>query len=117
VRELFDQYCRGLVETQLDKKRPNVQHGGEIEKVHPDELSPRLGTLPDAQATRISVGRWRGPCVAGDDQSDYVWIVELGGFLVSGPCSTSEITRRYGPGSYRVAAYGFDRPDCVGNCS
>jgi hypothetical protein len=110
VRELFDQYCRGLVETQLDKKRPNVQLEGDIEKVDPDELSRRLDALPESQTTRISVARWRGPCVAGDDQADYAWIVELGGFLVSGPCTTSEITRRYGAGSYRVTAYGFDPP-------
>jgi hypothetical protein len=108
VRELFDQYCRGLVEAQLDRKHPNVQLEAEIEKVHRDELERRLDALPEAQTTRISVGRWRGPCLAGEDPADYAWIVELGGFVVAGPCTTSEITRRHGPGSYRVTAYGFE---------
>lgn len=108
VRELFDQYCRGLIDAQLDKKQPNVPLESDLEKVHPNELARRLGALPQGQATRISVGRWRGPAMCGEDQQDYVWIIELGGFLVSGPCGTSEITRRYGPGSYRVTAYGFD---------
>jgi hypothetical protein len=110
VRELFDQYCRGLVEIQLDKKHPNVQLEAEIEKVHRDELVRRLEALPEGQTTRISVARWRGPGLAGEDPADYASIVELGGFLVSGPCATSEITRRYGPGSYRVTSFGFDPP-------
>lgn len=60
--------------------------------------------------TRISVGRWRGRYQAGDDQADYAWIVELGGFHVSGACTLEEITRRFGSGDYRVTAYGFDPP-------
>jgi hypothetical protein len=56
--------------------------------------------------TRISVGRWRG--VHPADDLEYAWIVELGGFLVSGPCSTGEVTRRFGRGSYRVSAYSFE---------
>jgi hypothetical protein len=36
--------------------------------------------------------------------------VELGGFHVSGPCGLDDIVRRYGPGSYRVTAYGFEPP-------
>jgi hypothetical protein len=110
VRELFEQYCRGLVDAQLDKKRPNVALESDREKVHPDELACRLGALPQGEATRISVGRWRGPAMCGDDQQEYAWIIELGGFVVSGPCTTGEITRRYGPGSYRVSAYAFDPP-------
>lgn len=60
--------------------------------------------------TRISVGRWRGVYPAGEDRADYAWIIELGGFHVSGPCTSDDITRRYGPGSYRVTAYCFDPP-------
>jgi hypothetical protein len=58
------------------------------------------------------VGRFRGlfPAGEGDERADYAWIAELGGFHVSGPCMVEEITRRYGPGSYRVTAYGFDPP-------
>jgi hypothetical protein len=108
VRELFDQYCRGLIETQLDRKHPNVPLESNIENVRPDELAHRLGALPQGEATRISIGRWRGASMSGEDQREYAWIVELGGFLVPGPCTPAEITRRYGPGSYRVTAYGFE---------
>jgi len=62
VRELFDQYCRGLIEAQLDKKQPNVPHESDIERVDQTELERRLAALPEAQTTRISVGRWRGSC-------------------------------------------------------
>lgn len=35
-------------------------------------------------------------------------MVELGGFVVSGPCDLGEITFRYGRGDYRVSAYRFE---------
>jgi len=35
---------------------------------------------------------------------------ELGGFVVSGPTTVSEIRRRVGAGEYRVSAYGLDVP-------
>jgi hypothetical protein len=28
--------------------------------------------------------------------------------LIAGPCTSDQITRRYGPGNYRVTAYGFE---------
>ena len=108
VRELFDQYCRGLVDAQLDRKQPNVALDSEIVKVGPDELERRLAALPEGEATRISIGRYRGPTLSLDGERDYAWIIELGGFLVSGPCGANEITCRYGRGSYRVTAYGFE---------
>ncbi len=110
VVELFDQYCFGLTERQLAKRDPRVPVVDDIEKVSRTELAQRLAALPDAQVTRISVGRWRGAFPAGADRADYAWIVELGGFHVSGPCTVDEITRRYGPGSYRLTAYGFEPP-------
>ncbi len=110
VMELFDQYCFGLTERQLAKREPRVPVVDDIEKVSPAELAQRLASLPDAQVTRISVGRWRGAYPAGVDRADYAWIVELGGFHVSGPCTLADITRRYGPGSYRISAYGFEPP-------
>lgn len=108
VRELFDQYCRGLIEAQLHRKRPNVPQHGDIATVSADELARRLAALPQSEATRISVGRSRGSTMCGDDDREYLWILELGGFLVSGPCELTEIVRRYGRGSYRVTAYGFE---------
>lgn len=106
VRELFDQYCRGLIEGQLAKKRPGSQLQSDLACASTSELVRRLASLPTAQVTRISVGRWRGVLAA--DDLDHAWIVELGGFLVSGPCSLSEITQRFGRGSYRISAYGFE---------
>jgi hypothetical protein len=106
VRELFDLYCRGLIEAQLAKKQPCSPLQNELPCVHKTDLARRLQALPEGQVTRISVGRWRG--VHPADDLEYAWIVELGGFLVSGPCSTGEVTRRFGRGSYRVSAYSFE---------
>ena len=69
------------------------------------ELDRRLAALPENQITRISIGRWRGIYQAGSDQADYA---ELGGFHVSGPCTATDIVRRYGPGSYRITACAHD---------
>jgi len=41
-------------------------------------------------------------------QHAYAQVVELGGFQVSGPCAVDEITRRFGPGAFRISAYGFE---------
>ena len=45
-----------------------------------------------------------------DSFAEYRNLAELGGFVVSGPISTSEITDRVGVGEYRVSAYGLDAP-------
>jgi len=110
VAELFEHWCFGLTERQLRKREPRVPLVHDIEQVHRAELTRRLAALPDAEATRISVGRWRGMYPVGEDRDEYAWIVELGGFQVAGPCSIDDIVRRYGPGGYRVTAYGFDPP-------
>lgn len=110
VEELFDQWCFGLTERQLRKREPRVPLVDDIEKAQRGELARRLAELPDGEVTRISVGRWRGVFPAGEDRADYAWIVELGGYQVSGPSSVEEITRRYGSGSYRVTACGFAPP-------
>lgn len=71
------------------------------------ELESMLGTLALGSRTRISVAR-----ILGTD--DYIdagemrRIVELGGFVVHGPIKVDDLLRRYGPGAYRVTAYGFD---------
>jgi DNA-binding transcriptional MerR regulator len=110
VGELFEQYCFGLTERMLRKRDPRVPLVEDIEQVHRTELVQRLAALPEAQVTRVSVARWRGVYPAGEERADYAWLVELGGFHVSGPCTIDEISRRYGPGSYRVTAYGFEPP-------
>jgi hypothetical protein len=105
VRELFDQWCLSLTEGQLTKREPRVPLEVDIPKASASELTAKLAALPEREVTRVSVGRWRGIYQAGDDKADYAWIVELGGFHVAGPCLLEEITRRYGPGNYRVSAY------------
>ena len=108
VAQLFEQFCRGLTERQLRKREPNVPLVDDITRVHRNELERRLAALPSTETTRISISRWRGAFPAGEDQADHAWLVELGGFVVAGPCGLEEITRRYGSGSYRVTAYGFE---------
>ncbi len=71
-------------------------------------LAARFGELPRGEMTRISVGRRRGPFQQED--VEYAWVVELGGFHVSGPSTIEDISRRFGPGDYRVTAYGFEPP-------
>ena len=109
VRALFDQWCLGLTEGQLRMARePHVPRENEIARASVEALEARLAALPPAKTTRISVGRLRGPF--RHDDADFAWVVELGGFHVSGPCTLDEISRRFGPGDYRVTTYGFDPP-------
>jgi hypothetical protein len=35
-------------------------------------------------------------------------LVELGGFVVSGPATITQIVDRYGGGAFRITAYGLD---------
>ncbi|MDB4963440.1 MAG: hypothetical protein JWP01_3439 [Myxococcales bacterium] len=109
VRALFDQWTVGLTEGQLRLSRePTVARDSEPPRASATALAAQLAALPEAQATRISVARYRGPFQHGD--REYADVVELGGFLVPGPCDPDQITQRYGAGDYRVTAYGFDPP-------
>ncbi len=109
VRALFEQWCLGLTEGQLQLARePGMPRENEVTHASRDALVSRLAKLPNGQVTRISAGRFRGPFQHGDHA--YAEVVELGGFHVSGPCTVEEITRRFGPGDYRITAYGFDPP-------
>lgn len=109
VRALFEQWCLGLTEGQLQLARePRVPREQEVAHARPETLGLRLAELPQGQLTRISAGRFRGLFQHGDHA--YAEVIELGGFHVSGPCTIDEITRRFGPGDYRVTAYGFDPP-------
>jgi DNA-binding transcriptional MerR regulator len=107
VRALYEQWCLGLVEGQLRLDRePRMPRANEIEHARTETLATRLAELPANELTRISVARFREEFQHGE--YEYARVHELGGFHVSGPCSVEEITRRYGPGSYRVTAYGFE---------
>jgi len=113
VRELHVQWSQGLVEHCLRTARAVC---GPLERdfvrVEAAELAARLAALPEG-LTRISVGRVRGTFEAQNPEGahqDYAFIAELGGFLVSGPCELTELTRRFGAGDYRVTAYSLDPP-------
>jgi len=113
VRELHVQWSQGLVEHYLRTARAVC---GPLERdfvrVEAAELAARLAELPEG-LTRISVGRVRGTFEAQNPEGahqDYAFIAELGGFLVSGPCQLTELTRRFGAGDYRVTAYSLDPP-------
>jgi len=113
VRELHVQWSQGLVEHYLRTARAVC---GPLERdfvrVEAAELAARLAELPEG-LTRISVGRVRGTFEAQNPEGepqDFAFIAELGGFLVSGPCELTELTRRFGAGDYRVTAYSLDPP-------
>lgn len=107
VRALFNEWTVGLVEGQLRlSSEPTVARDSEVARISSSALTARLSELPAGQATRISVGRYRGPFQHGD--REYAEVVELGGFLVSGGCTSAEITDRYGRGDYRISAFGFE---------
>ncbi len=109
VRELFDQWCLGLTEGQFRMQRePSVARVGDVERARPDKLAALLAALPGGEVTRVSVARMREAYSYGEH--DHICVAELGGFHVSGACETQEILRRFGPGSYRVSAYGFEPP-------
>lgn len=96
VRELFEQWSLGLVEAHLQRDRePRMYRESEVVHANEGELATRLARLPAGEATRISVARYRGEFQHGDYL--YPEVVELGGFLVAGPCTVDEIVSRFGP--------------------
>ena len=113
VRELHAQWSQGLVEYHLRTVRtPYGPLERDFVRVEAAELAARLAELPEG-LTRVSVGRYRGEFQSENpegDESYFAHVVELGGFLVAGPCELTEITRRFGPGSYRITAYRIDPP-------
>ncbi len=107
VRELFEQWSLGLVEAHLQRERePRMYRESEVVHANEGELATRLARLPAGESTRISVARYRGEFQHGDYL--YPEVVELGGFLVAGPCTVDEIVSRYGPGAYRVTASAIE---------
>ncbi|MEO7732411.1 MAG: hypothetical protein ABIY55_15690, partial [Kofleriaceae bacterium] len=114
VRELHAQWSQGLVEYHLRMVRaPYGPLERDFVRVRAADLAARLAELPDG-LVRISVGRYRGSFVSqdpeGGDEVSYAHIVELGGFLTSGPCALTEITHRFGDGDYRITTYRLEPP-------
>lgn len=110
VRGLFEQWCLGLIEGELQMKRePRLPREAEtVRELTGAGVARRLAELPEGALTRISVGRFRG--IIDGEEYTYPEILEVGGFHVSGPCTLDEITERYGNGPFRITAYGFDPP-------
>jgi hypothetical protein len=113
VRELHAQWSQGLVEHYIRAPRaPCGPQYRDFVQVNAAELGKQLAELPEG-LIRISVGRYRERIAREDPdeiEQEYVQLVELGGFLVHGPCELTEITHRFGVGDYRVTAYQIDPP-------
>jgi transcriptional regulator with XRE-family HTH domain len=113
VRELHAQWSQGLVEYHLRTVRaPYGPLERDFVRIEADELAARLAELPEG-LTRVSVGRYRGEFQSENPEGEgsyFAHVVELGGFLVAGPCELTEITRRFGGGAYRVTAYSLEPP-------
>jgi hypothetical protein len=103
ARELYVQWTQGLVEHHLRTARaPYGPLDSDYCQTSPAELATRLAELPRG-LPRISVGRYRGEFQSENPEGEpsiYAHITELGGFLTSGPCELTEITRRFGNGDY-----------------
>jgi hypothetical protein len=71
--------------------------------VYSGEARPRRRSAPSLRSSPWSTPASSAVAVAAIG-------AELGGFLVSGPCELTEITRRFGAGDYRVTAYSLEPP-------
>lgn len=111
VRELHREWQRGLVEGELEREQPVLPAGqnrrARERVVDEPTLAALIAALPRNSPTRISAARDFGT-EEEIDAGPVRRIVELGGFVVHGPFSTDELVDRYGPGAFRVTAYGLD---------
>ena len=121
VRELHREWQRGLVEGELAQPEPVLPAGTyrRARERHVDGagLVALLAELPIGTRTRISLARDLGddemidtPTAAALGWGELRRVVELGGFVVTGPIPPAEIARRYGAGAFRITAYSFDPP-------
>jgi len=116
VRELYHTWLVGLWAGELQRPEPALpaRHSDQdvIRRVTREQLAALLDALPEHRSTRISVARVVGEYVIECDTNlvEYRNLAELGGFVVSGPVTVSEIAKRFGMGEYRISAYGLDAP-------
>lgn len=104
-----DRQHLGLTDGHLRNARTLLcARENEIPRVNAQTLATRLAALPAAEMTRISVARFRGPFLRED--VEFADLVELGGFHTGGPCEVREVVARFGPGDYRITAFGFTPP-------
>lgn len=117
VRDLYHSWLVGLWAGELQRPEPalppRLSDQDATRRVSREQLFDLLAALPDKQPTRISVARMVGEYTLPDPAdaasfTEYRNLTELGGFVVSGPTSISEITNRFGGGEYRIAAYGLE---------
>src|SRR5262249_44590638 len=117
VRDLYHTWLVGLWAGELQRPEPALpsrqSEQDATRYVSREQLFDLLSGLPDKHPTRISVARMIGDYMLADPGdatsfTDYRNLVELGGFVVSGPTSISEVTNRFGAGEYRIAAYGLE---------
>jgi hypothetical protein len=120
VRELYHAWLVGLWAGELQRREPalpirHTEHDA-TRRVTPEQLAQLLAALPEGRSTRISIARVTGDYFVPDSAEksasfvEYRNLDELGGFVLSGPASVSEIVGRVGAGEYRVTAYGLDMP-------
>ncbi len=119
VRDLYHTWLVGLWAGELQHPEPalpaRLSDQDATRRVSREQMFDLLAALPDKQPTRISVARMVGEYTLPDPAdaasfTEYRNLTELGGFVVSGPTSISEITNRFGAGEYRIAAYGLEGP-------
>lgn len=120
VRELYHTWLVGLWAGELQRAEPALpmRHTDQdaARHVSRQQLADLLAGLPEKRPTRISLARVIGEYVIpnGEENSptvgfvEYRNLAELGGFVVAGPISCSDIIERVGTGEYRVSAYGLD---------
>jgi hypothetical protein len=117
VRDLYHTWLVGLWAGELQHPEPalpaRLSDHDATRRVSREQLFDLLAALPDKQPTRISVARMVGEYTIPDPGdaatfTEYCNLTELGGFVVSGATSISEITNRFGAGEYRIAAYGLE---------
>ena len=110
VRELHRQWQIGLIEGELERDKPVLPVGELLTQqerhVSERELHDLLASLP-AGPTRLSIARDLGADFeTGSGSTRH--LVELGGFVVSGPATITQIVDRYGGGAFRITAYGLE---------
>lgn len=109
VHTLFDLWCSSLTERYLRTAgEPMSVRKGEVRRATPAQLAALLNDLPRDEATRISVARFRG--TFHSENVELLDLAELGGFHVAGACELADLTSRFGPGAFRVSAFGFVPP-------
>lgn len=105
VRALYHEWrtCLELGELQRQDAAPARNPRGRGLRV--DNLDELLATLPE-EPTRLSLARY-ATTDFGNQYEDALVYEELGGAIVEGPVTASELRRQYGPGSFRVTAYSL----------